>query len=266
MSKLLNEMPVLKVNQDYIDRLEKRAKKLRDRLHSYRWDWNEKVYRHVTTNRRLSREKYEELQQQYYEANQKTYDIANRERTKIANKVISYVTAFLVMDKRQNPSLYPDWLSFNLPDTKDTNPRSYHYITPVIDLEKALKTDDRWNSVVDSAVRRIQSFIKRYFPDDAQIQYDKHVIKGIDNYIKNVFRKEIRNKIKEIDPKNCIHSIVFRVRDSYRREVQIHPRWRDKYPCYGWNGQREVEENMKKILREYGWKLNKNYTDSTRRD
>jgi len=204
MSEQLNEMPILKVNQD-------------DRLYSYRWDWNEKVYRHTTTNRRLSKEKYKELERQYYEANQKTYDIANRERTKIANKV---------MDKRQNPSLYPDWLSFSLPDIKDTNSRSHHYITPMIDLEKALKTEDKWNRVTDNAIRRIQSFIKRYFPEDAQIQYNKPVIVGIDDYIKNVFRKEIRKKIKEIDPKNCIHSIVFRVRDSYSREVQIHPRWR----------------------------------------
>ena len=266
MSEQLNEMPILKVNQDYIERLDKRAKKLRDRLYSYRWDWNDKVYRHTTTNRRMSKEKYEELQKKYFEANQKTYDIANRERTKIANKVMDYVSAILVMDKRQNPSLYPDWLSFSLPDTENANPRHYHYITPVIDLEKGLKTEDNWNRMTDRAVHRLTDFIKRYFPDDAQIQFNKPVINGIDDYIKNVFRKEIRNKIKDIDPNNCIHSIVFRVRDSYSKEVQIHPRWRDKYPCYSWNKQREIENEMRKILREYGWKLNKNYTDSTRRD
>ena len=58
MSEQLNEMSVLKVNQDYIDRLDKRVKKIKDRLYSYRWQWEEKVYRHKTTNRKISREKY----------------------------------------------------------------------------------------------------------------------------------------------------------------------------------------------------------------
>jgi len=266
MSKLLNEMPVLKKNQDYVKRLENRANKLRDRLYSYRWKWDEKVYRHKTTNRKMSKEKYNELQQQYHEANQKVYDIANRERSKIANKILDYVTAILVMDKRQNPSLYPDWLSFNLPDTSNNNIRYYHTITPIIDLESALKTEDNWNRMTRNVTDRLQLFLKRYFPDDVNIEFSKPVIKGIDDYIKNVFRKEIRKRIKDIDTKNCIHSIVFRVRDSYSREVQIHPRWRDKYPCYSWNTTRDIEKEMKAILREYGWIEGKNYTDSTRRD
>ena len=47
---------------------------------------------------------------------------------------------------------------------------------------------------------RIESFIKRYFPQDAQIQYNKPVIVGIDDYIKNVFRKEIRKRDKRDRP------------------------------------------------------------------
>lgn len=263
----LNEMPILKVNQDYIDRLEKRAKKLRDRLYSYRWDWDEKVYRHRTTRRRMSKEKYTELENQYREAHQKVYDIANRERGKITSTAADYASAFIVMDKRQNPSLYPDWLSFSFPDEKENIYRGSRYqITPIIDLEEALKTDDNWNRVVSNATNRLNNFFKRYFPNEASVSVGKHIIKGIDRYIKDVFRKEIRKRIKDIDTNNCIHSIVFRVRNSYDREVQIHPRWRDKYPCYSWNNQREIENEMKKILREYGWIEGRNYTDSTRRD
>ena len=264
MSKELNEMPVLKINKDYIERLEKRAKKIRDRMHSYRFIWDEKVYRHRTTNRKMSKEKYDELQRQYTKANQKVYDISNRERGRIADTALNYASAFLVMDKRQNPSLYPDWLSFIFPEDNDTE--RHRWIKPSIDLEKALKTRDNWSRITNTAVNRIQLFTKRYFPKDAEIQFEKPSIKGIDSYIKNVFRKEIRKKIKDIDPNNCIHSIVFRVRDSYNKEVQIHPRWRDKYPCYSWNKQQEIENGMKSILEEYGWKEGRNYTSSTSRD
>ena len=264
MSEQLNEMPILKVNQDYIDRLDKRAKKLGDRLRSYRYDWEEEVYRHHKTRRRMSKEKYGELQRQYQDAYNKVYDIARRERTKIADKVMDYMSAIIVMDKRQNPSLYPDWLSFIFPEDNDT--KRYRWIKPSIDLEKALKTRDNWSRITNTAVNRIQLFTKRYFPKDAEIQFEKPSIKGIDSYIKNVFRKEIRKKIKDIDPNNCIHSIVFRVRDSYNKEVQIHPRWRDKYPCYSWNKQQEIENGMKSILEEYGWKEGRNYTSSTSRD
>ena len=266
MSEQLNEMPVLKMNQDYVKRLDKRANKLRDRLHSYRWKWDEKVYRHRTTNRKISKEKYDELQDQYRKANQKVYDIANRERSKIADTAFNYAAAFLVMDKRQNPSLYPEWLSFSFPDSKNQNTRGYHEITPVIDLEKALQTNDNWNRMVGNASDRLSHFFIRYFPNEANINIGHTVISGIDRYIKDVFRKEIRKRIKDIDTHNCIHSIVLRVRERYRREIQIHPRWRDKYPCYSWNTQREIEREIKNILKEYGWVEGRNYTDSTQRD
>jgi len=266
MSEQLNEMPVLKVNQDYIDRLEKRSIKLRDRLHSYRWRWDEEVYRHRTTNRKMSKEKYDELQKQYNEANRKVYDIANRERSKIADTAFNYAAAFLVMDKRQNPSLYPEWLSFSFPDSKNQDRRGYHEVIPYIDLEKALQTNDNWNRVVNRATDRLNQFFKRYFPNEANINISSATISGIDDYIKKVFKKEIRKRIKDIDTRNCIHSIVFRVRSRYTKEVQIYPRWRDNYPCYSWNTQGEIEREMKNILREYGWVEGRNYTDSKQRD
>ena len=266
MSKVLNEMPVLKINKDYIERLEKRAKKIRDRMHSYRFIWDEKVYRHRTTNRKMSKEKYDELQRQYTKANQKVYDISNRERGRIADTALNYASAFLVMDKRQNPSLYPEWLSFSFPDSKNQTKRGYHEIIPYIDLEKALQSNDKWNIVVNKVTDRLNKFFKRYFPDEANINISNPVINGIDDYIKNVFRKEIRKRIKDLDTNNCIHSIVFRVRNRYRREIQIHPRWRDKYPCYTWGKQSEIEREMKKILRDYGWREELNYTSSTQRD
>ena len=267
MSEQLNEMSVLKVNQDYIDRLDKRVKKIKDRLYSYRWQWEEKVYIHKTTNRKISREKYDELQKQYRTANQKLYDTVRRERNKSTSTVIDYASSFIVMDKRQNPSLYPDWLSFNFPDVKKNTSRSDPYsITPTIDLEKALQTDGNWARTTNIIDNRLNSFFRRYFPQEASIVIKRHVISGIESYIKNVFRKEIRKRIKDLDTHNCIHSIVFRVRKSYNSEVQIHPRWRDIHPCYTYSVQREIENEMKKILSEYGWKEGVNYSSSTQRD
>lgn len=51
MSKNLNESPVIRRNEEYIERLEKRIQKLRDRLDAYTMDWSsdEPVYRHRTT-------------------------------------------------------------------------------------------------------------------------------------------------------------------------------------------------------------------------
>lgn len=257
-------MPIHKLNQDYINRLEKRVNKLRDRLYSYSYSYDEGVYRHDTTRRRISKEKHHELKTQYHRANNKYWEIAKKERYKITKTVLDYGIAFLVMDKRQNPSLYPDWLSFKFPDSKETT--SILSIQPYIDLEKAIKTDDYWNSVVANASNRLENFFKRYFPSDADIRIEPYLINGIENYIKKVFRKEIKKRIKEIDTRDCIHSMVFRVRGRYRTEVQIHPRWRDKYPCYGWEKQKAIEKEMKDILKEYGWMEGRNYTQSKQRD
>ncbi len=272
MSEQLNEMPIYRVNQEYIARLEKRVKKLRERLNSYRYDFSDNTvsrrdrgYRHKNTNRRMSREKYDELNQKYREASQKLYNVAGKERQKIASKALPYLTAFLVMDKRQNPGYYPEWLSFKLPDPSSYNLSTYN-ITPFIDLEKGLQSGENWRSVISKASRRIQSFYRRYFPDDSiNLSIDSPTISNIDYYIKNVFRKEIRKKIKDIDGRDCIHSIVFRTK-GWSNEVQIHPRFRDQYHCSGWSERSQLSREMEKILAEYGWKEGINYTSSTHRD
>jgi hypothetical protein len=266
MSKNLNESPVIRKNEEYIARLEKRANKLRERLYSYRRRWNPKTreyeYRHRSNNRRISDEKYEELSQQYSDARQKAQEIHGRESKKIASKVKDYVIAFIVMDKKQNPELYPDWLSLDVEDSWGGN----IIIQPHIDLEKLLEEKGNTN-MVRPIERRINMFIQRYFTETVRLDFKGPIYKGIDNYIKNVFRKEIRPRImKDIDDSHCIHSIVFRVRNrTYAREIQIHPRFRDKYMCR-WSVKNAIEREVKKILREYGWVEGRNYTDSTRRD
>ena len=267
MSKNLNESPVIRKNVEYIQRLEKRANKLRERLNSYRRRWNTKTqeyeYRHRNNNRRISDEKYEELRQKYYEAREKAQEIYNRENVKVSSKVKDFIVAFIVMDKKQNPDLYPDWLSL---DVKEEVWGQSIVIKPYINLEKLLEVRGSTRDI-HGIERRINIFMNRYFTESARLEFKGATFRGLDNYIKNVFRKEIRPRImKEIDDSRCIHSIVFRARGySYRAEIQIHPRFRDKYMCR-WSVRNTIEREIKKILKEYGWVEGRNYTDSTSRD
>jgi hypothetical protein len=265
MSEQLNEMPVYKVNQDYIDRLSKRVDKLRKRYHSYRRIWSKDEYRHITTNRRITREKYDEIRKEFELANAKLYDVANKERTKINQKSLGYVTAFIVMDKKQNPSLYPEWLSFLIPESVVDIRGGTIRITPVIDLYEFLRVKGNSN-IVNKLESRINMFVKRYF---TQVDFSINSVeyKDFDKYIKTVVNKEIKPRIKEIDTSKCLHSLVFRVRNSrYQKEVQIYPRFRDTYPCYTWSKKSHLESQIKNILREYGWINGVNYTSSTSKD
>jgi hypothetical protein len=241
MSEQLNEMPVYKVNQDYIDRLSKRVDKLRKRYHSYRRIWSKDEYRHITTNRRITREKYDEIRKEFELANAKLYDVANKERTKINQKSLGYVTAFIVMDKKQNPSLYP------VVDIRGGTIR----ITPVIDLYEFLRVKGNSN-IVNKLESRINMFVKRYF---TQVDFSINSVeyKDFDKYIKTVVNKEIKPRIKEIDTSKCLHSLVFRVRNSrYQKEVQIYPRFRDTYPCYTWSKKSHLHLfNIKRLKHEF---------------
>ena len=267
MSKNLNESPVIRKNEEYIQRLENRANKLRERLNSYRRTWNsnarEYEYRHINNNRRISDEKYEELREKYYEAREKAQEIHRRENVKVSSKVKDYIVAFIVMDKKQNSELYPDWLSL---DVKEEVWGQHIVIKPYINLEKLLEKSGSTRDI-NGIERRISIFMNRYFTENARLDFKGATIRGLDNYIKNVFRKEIRPRImKEIADSDCIHSIVFRARGySYRAEIQIHPRFRDNYKCR-WSSRGSIQRQMNAILKEYGWVEGRNYTDDTSRD
>lgn len=266
MGKNLNESPVLRKNVEYITRLENRANKLRERLNSYRRTRNSKTreyeYRHRSNNRRISDEKYEELRQQYYDARQKAQEIYGRENLKVATKIKDYIVAFIVMDKKQNPELYPDWLSLEVKEAWG----EHITVRPHINLEKLLEERGGTRDI-NNIEHRIKIFIGRYFTDGARLDFKGATFRGIDDYIKNVFRKEIRPRImKEVEDSDCIHSIVFRKRSyTYRGEIQIHPRFRDNYKCR-WSSRNTIQRQIKAILKEYGWIEGRNYTDDTSKD
>lgn len=268
MSKNLNESPVIRRNEEYIERLEKRLKKLRNRRNSYRMDWSsdEVIYRHRTTNRRMSAEKYDQLSREYYDLHQKLSQIKFRENEKVASKIVPFVTAYIVMDKKRNPDLYPDWLSLKIED------KVYGHrikIQPYIDLEKLLKEKGS-TKIINNIFGRIGTFLNRFFSDAAIIERLPKIYLGIDDYIKNVFRKEIRPRIMdEVEKSDCIHSIVFRTRDDGVGDIQIYPRIKSSLGDNGYNckySTYQIQRDLRKILEEYGWVRYDNYSDDTSRD
>lgn len=264
MCKNLNESPVIRKNEEYIERLKKRVEKLRVRIDSYERDWSsdELLFRHKTTNRRISGEKYEQLTKEYYNSYKKLRTIQGRENEKVASKIVPYITAFIVMDKKRNPDLYPDWLSLKIED------EVYGHtirLQPYIDLEKLLEDEGDLRKITN-IFHRISRFVDRYFTDSARIDLRPKIISGIDDYIKNVFRKQIRPRImNEVEDSKCIHSIVFRVKDDYKKDIQIYPRFKDSNNCM-WSSRRQIQRELEKILKEYGWVEGRNYTEDPSKD
>ena len=265
MSKNLNESPVIRRNEEYIERLKKRLEKLRDRRNSYERDWSSDVliYRHKTTNRRMSFEKYEQLNREYYELFRKVRDIEIKENEKVVSKIVPYITAFIVTDKKRNPESYPDWLSLKI---NDILYGSTIKLQPYIDLEKLLEDKGDLHKSRETYFR-VMNFVNRYFSGSGvKIEIEPKIFSGIDDYIKNVFIKEIRPRImNEVKDSKCIHSIVFRVKGNYNREIQIHPRFKRDYGCRSIS-RGQISGNLNNILKEYGWVNGLNYTDDTSRD
>jgi hypothetical protein len=186
-----------------------------------------------------------------------------------------YVISFIVMDKKGNPSLYPDWVSFKLDDI------GYHgviNVIPYIDLNEMLKQKGDVGTVID-IIRRVEMFWKRYLSNEVGINFRKINYVGLDDYVKNVFRKEIKDRVNsELDPKGCVHSILFKQPDSsslWRHKIQIVPRFkkydywstdekaqfcRRDFSEYGFKGK------LKTLLSEYGWVEGYNYVDRYEKD
>jgi hypothetical protein len=221
--------------------------------------------------------------QDYYVDLQETLDNARNELRSI-NRILNhrkghslkdYVISFIVMDKKGNPSLYPDWVSFELDDI------GYHgviNVIPYIDLNEMLKQKGDVGAVAD-IIRRVEMFWKRYLSNEVGINFRKINYVGLDDYVKNVFRKEIKDRVNsELDPKGCVHSILFKQPNSsstWRHKIQIVPRFkkfdywstdekaqfcRRDFSEYGFKGK------LKTLLREYGWVEGHNYVDRYEKD
>jgi hypothetical protein len=186
-----------------------------------------------------------------------------------------YVISFIVMDKKGNPSLYPDWVSFKLDDI------GYHgliNVRPYIDLNEMLQQKGNVNKVAD-IIRRVEMFWKRYLNNEVGINFRKINYIGLDDYVKNVFRKEIKDRVNsELDPKGCVHSILFKQPDSsslWRHKIQIVPRFK-KFDYWSTDEKSQFcrrdfseygfKKKLEKLLREYGWVEGNNYVDRYEKD
>jgi hypothetical protein len=269
--------------------LERRTEKIREILEKvrqqynrkYHWDnedQNEPRYIYVsrkTGNRMKRQDYYNNLYDTLQDSGREQMSIRRILNNRKGHSLKDYVISFIVMDKKGNPSLYPDWVSFKLDEI------GYHgtiNVQPFIDLNEMLQQKGDVSYVAE-IIRRVEKFWKRYLSNEVAVNFTKIKYVGLDDYVKNVFRKEIKDRVNsELDPKGCVHSIIFKQPDSsstWRQRIQIVPRFRKfdfwdrdeksqfcrrDFSEYGFKGK------LKTLLSQYGWVEGKNYVDRYEKD
>jgi len=276
---LKRRFSVLKRREDKINNiLDKVRQRYNTKFHWDNDDQNEPRYIYVSRksgNRMKRQDYYADLHETLGNARDEMRNINRILSQRKGHSLKDYVISFIVMDKKGNPSLYPDWVSFKLDDI------GYHgviNVIPYIDLNEMLQQKGDVNKVAD-IIRRVEQFWKRYLSNEVGINFRKINYIGLDDYVKNVFRKEIKDRVNsELDPKGCVHSILFKQPDSsslWRHKIQIVPRFkkydywdrdekaqfcRRDFSEYGFKGK------LKTLLREYGWVEGHNYVDRYEKD
>ena len=202
-----------------------------------------------------------------------------KRRNQNANDLIPILNKFIEKHSKNNPTLYPDWLTFNFYEV------SYgDLITqPVVDIEKLLKSGDKL-SIAKNTRNLLERIWNRLLNSDAYRSYSDSSLNQVkpklrftnvkfddwNYYMKNVVNKQIKPSIKNIPrAKECVHSIIFRFRGGIDYiEIQIHPRFRKDCTDNYWSrfNTYDFKNQMKDVLADYGWKLNINYSDSTWKD
>ena len=276
---LKRRFSVLKRREDKINNiLDKVRQRYNTKFHWDNEDQNEPRYIYVSRksgNRMKRQDYYADLHETLGNARDEMRNINRILSQRKGHSLKDYVISFIVMDKKGNPSLYPDWVSFKLDDI------GYHgviNVIPYIDLNEMLQQKGDVNKVAD-IIRRVEQFWKRYLSNEVGINFRKINYIGLDDYVKDVFRKEIKDRVNsELDPKGCVHSILFKQPDSsslWRHKIQIVPRFkkydywdrdekaqfcRRDFSEYGFKGK------LKTLLREYGWVEGHNYVDRYEKD
>lgn len=201
-----------------------------------------------------------------------------KKRNRNATDLVPILEKFIERHRKNNPSLYPDWLTFNFYEVRYGD----LIAQPVVDITKLLNSGDRlniakqtrglleiiWNRLLDSDRYR------RYNVLDDQIQpklrFTNVKFEDWNSYMKNVVNKEIKPAIKNIPrAKECVHSIIFRFRGGIDYiEIQIYPRFKKDCTEYYWSrfNTSDFKSSMSDVLLNYGWKKGINYSDSTWRD
>jgi len=211
------------------------------------------------------------------ELNNEARERRMKKRNQNANDLIPILKKFIEKHRENNPTLYPDWLTFNFYEV------SYGDLIaqPIVNIEKLLKSGDRlgtakntrnlleriWNRLLNSDVyRRERTNMRNVKP---KLRFTNVKFDDWNSYMKNVVNKQIKPEIRNIPRASaCLHSIIFRFRGGIDYiEIQIHPRF--KQDCSGyWHSfnKNDFNRSMRDILESYGWKRGINYSDSTYRD
>ena len=203
------------------------------------------------------------------------YKIKAKQKDQQANELLPTLEKFLVVHKKSNPKLYPDWLKLNFKEIKWGD----LYIQPVINIEKLLESGDDikiakktrdfvsniWGRLVNANSRNYNSRQKSVSVKTTYVLFE-----DFDKYMKNVVNKVIKPEIKNLPRgKECVHSIVFRYRKNLDDiEIQIHPRYRTDCTESYWSrfDTYEFGKEIQGILSNYGWVKGVNYQTSTYRD
>jgi len=202
----------LSVLERRIEKIKEIFEKVRQEYNrKFRWDVedsNEPRYIYVSrkTGNRMKRQDYYNDLYEVLDNSRKEHMTINRIiKERKGHSLKDYVISFIVMDKKGNPSLYPDWVSFKLDDI------GYHgviNVIPYIDLNEMLKQKGDVGTVID-IIRRVEMFWKRYLSNEVGINFRKINYVGLDDYVKNVFRKEIKDRVNsELDAKNTDSSKI----------------------------------------------------------
>ena len=236
------------------------------------YETNEKVYerrknRDTDPIATLTNDEYDDLMRIRRNAQSYKNELTKNRFEKEGNELLPIFIKFLEIDKKMNPKLYPDWLKL---DVKEKTNWGEIVIYPTIDLNAFLKQEGSFREM-RNIKHRIQDVWNRYVKSGRPLRLQQIGWDGLDEYIKKVFRKEIRAKIKDLPYGGCIHSVIFRARNSWNDvDIQIYPRLISR--CRSWysspNGFNEytLHKEIKDLLKEYGWYEGRNYTFSGDKD
>jgi len=260
-------MPRKKYTYEELVKLKNEAQ---DLYYSIGRDWDNRgkryPYKDRNTGKRYTEKQYLAVREKFYDLDNKVREIELNKRKELASKLEGLVTAFIVMDKRQNPEIYPDWLSFEVNATYggiDYN--------PYINWEKWTSTDrPNTRENIRNIRWRVERFWALYVRPEISVSLNSSNYPRFEPYgafqafMKDEVNKKLKPKLKSLYGRT-LRSLIFRMRENGRFIIQIQPRLnRETYRS--WSYEREIEKTIKNFLSEYGLKENQHYEFSGDRD
>ena len=250
--------------------LVKLKKEVQDLYYNIGRDWYNRgkryPYKHRETGKGYTQKQYFKIRDKFYDLDNRVREIELNKRKDLATKLEGLVTAFIVMDKRQNPEIYPDWLSFEI------NP-TYGGIdyNPYINWEKWTSSDaPNTREKIRNIRWRVEKFWNLYIQPEINISLNSSNYPRFEPYgafqsfMKDEVNKKLKPKLKALYGRT-LRSLVFRMRENGRFIIQIQPRL-DRNTFRSWSYESQIEDTIKEFLSEFGLKQYQHYEFSGDRD